>query len=203
MKVTVLITPNAVGNKVMIPSVTGLATYPIYPAKHRQRKEQCIKARKFKGKLIENIICVLKQGILPVCVRRQCCVGKPTCVLRVFLPEEGRLSAGCSAGSNAGALPPSSAFPCWKEAPFRAEKVKLCCHPRRMGRCVAEEELLGSPAGLGSGVAAAGALQRAASRGSAATEPGCRCLFPALWLPWKGWGVCKPPFQEFRKSARA
>lgn len=68
-------------------------------------------------------------------------VSPPVCWV-FFLPEEGRLSLGCSAGSNAGALPPGSAFPRWKEAPLRAEKVKLCCHPRRMGRRVAEEELL-------------------------------------------------------------
>lgn len=119
---------------------------------------------------------MLKQGILQVCVRRQCCVGKPTWVLRVFLPEEGRLSPGCSAGSNAGALPPGSAFPCWKEAPLRAEKVKLCCHPRRMGRCVAEEELLGSPA--------AARQQRGYGRGIAAgCEPRERCAGAGMPLP--------------------
>lgn len=109
-------------------------------------------------------------------------VSPPACYV-CFLPEEGRLSLGCGAGSrsgsNAGTLPPGSGFPCWREAPLRAEKVKTLLPSPEDGEVCRTEELLLARQRLGhcSRLGAAAGLRRS---GAAAASPRPAAPFEGL-----------------------
>lgn len=111
------------------------------------------------------------------------CVSPPACYV-FFLPEERRLSLGCSAGSRsgstAGALPPASGFPCWKEAPLRAETLKtLLASPEDGEVCRRGRAAVGSAAaarqqrGYGWGIAAGGEPREGCAEAGLPLPPPC------------------------------
>lgn len=136
---------------------------------------------------------MLKEGILQVCVRRQCCVCKPTCVLRVFSAGGGEALPGLQRREplrqQCGSPP----------ARLRLSTLEGSASPGREGKTLLPSPEDGEVCGRGRAAAgSAGALQQAGSRGRAATERGCRRLFPALWLPLKGGGAASLPSRSFQ-----